>query len=227
MTPAPSEGSFTRRLTATLNRLLDEGGDQRILTARLVEEMNQGCEMHAHLYDRFKRDDGRVVQLKPLTKQSKRETKRLASDFKKQPGEEAGVTLRFSLQDSQVSKKKIEDWAKELIRACKAAGISPRRIDWVKMEKNNPGQRLQRLVHDIVSQDRKSSPRRRFQQAIQTVIMQNRLPSSRVAKRPRSTESSPVMPKRRTSDRMLTPLTRSTSRLMTPESNVGEQCGIA
>lgn len=221
-TNAPGDTSFTQRLIATLDRLLDEGGDQRILTTRLVEEMNRGHEVHARLFDRFKRNDGRVVQLKPLTKQSKKETKKLASNFKLQPGEEAGVTLRFSLQDPQLPKKKIEDWAMELIQACKSVGVSLRRIDWVKMEKNNPGQRLQRLVHDVVSQDKKGNARRRFQQAVRRVIIQNRRGTGRVGKRARSKEPSPVTPKRRASDKLLTPLTQSNPRLMTPDSNFEE-----
>lgn len=222
-TPAPGESSFTQRLINTLERLLAEEGDQRILTTRLLEELNKDCEKPAHLFDRLKKNDGRHVQLKPVTRRSKRETKKLAIDFKKQAREEAGVNLRFSLQEKDLPRKKIEDWAQALVHACQSVDLPIRRIDWVKMEKNNPGQRLSSIV-EIVTQNNKNSPKRRFQRAIESVIEDNRSAARKANKRNRSKDPSPLSPKRRASGKLLAPLirTRSSSRPLTPESNVGD-----
>ncbi|KAJ4370824.1 hypothetical protein N0V86_008517 [Didymella sp. IMI 355093] len=92
-TPAPGPESFSRRLVETLNRLLDEDADQRILTTRLLEEMNMRYHTPAKLHDRLHKDDGRHVQLRPISGQSKQKTEKDAKNFSLRPMEEAGLTI--------------------------------------------------------------------------------------------------------------------------------------
>ncbi|KAF2626411.1 hypothetical protein BU25DRAFT_98040 [Macroventuria anomochaeta] len=217
-TPAPCPTSFTERLVATLEKFLNDPDDQSILTTKLLEEINKDCDSPAYLFDRLKKNDNRHVQLKPLSEQTTEEAKELAIKFKNQPPEEAGVSLRFSLQKQDLSKKKIEEWAQALITACETV-VPLRRIDWVKMEKNSPGQRLQRLV-DIVHQA-KNNPRQRFRKAIETVIENNETAARRANKRSRSEDPLPVTSKRRASGNLLTPFIGLNPGPMTPESNAG------
>lgn len=187
-TPAPGPDSFSRRLIDTFNRLLDEDADQRILTTRLLEEMNKQCQTQVRLHDRLHKDDGRHVQLRPVSGQSKQKTEQDAKQFNQRPMEEAGVKLRFSLQTRDIPKKKMEKWAHELIKACDAASIPLRRIDWIKMEERHPKQ----MFRHAVKQVRRSLRRRSIQD--ENTIEDAQSPSR---KRGRSNSRSRTISKRR------------------------------
>ncbi|KZM21040.1 uncharacterized protein EKO05_0011167 [Ascochyta rabiei] len=145
-TPAPGEFSFTRSLINTLDRLWAADPDQRILTTRLLEEITRNSGGQAKLHDRLYKDDGRHVQLRPIDGQSKEQTQHDAEQFDSSPLEEAGVKLRFSLQAKDITQVKIEAWAQRLVKASQDANIPLRRIDWLRMDNNEPGQRLRNVV---------------------------------------------------------------------------------
>lgn len=216
-TPAPCPTSFTERLVFTLDKFLEDPDDQCILTTKLLEEMNRTSESPAFLFDRLGKRDNRHIQLKPVSKQTKEEAKQLAIDFMNREPEEAGVHLRFSLQTQDLSKKKIEGWAQAIVTACEMV-VPLRRIDWVRMEKNTPGQRLQRLV-DIVHQAR-NDPKLRFRRAIETVIERNEAAAGRIHKRSRSREPSPD-PSKRHAPGKLSPEDNTCTRFLTPDSCAG------
>lgn len=188
-TPAPGPNSFTNALINTLNRLLDEDPNQCILVTRLVKEINNWYGTDARLFDRLRKEDGRHVQLQPLSTRKKR-----LLPFKYEVAERAVVNLRFSLAERDLSQSAIEKWAQELISACNDGVIPIRRIDWIGMERNNPGERFRRVVEMISSDTNK--PKERFRRAVKTVIENNKEGTGQVRKRTRSDEPSPGVAKR-------------------------------
>lgn len=225
-TPAPGDRSFSRRLIDTLNGFMDEDEDQRILTTRLMKEINQtnaDCRTPVKLHDRLHKgvSDGRHVQLVRINGDSKSKTEEDAKEFKEKPNERASVMLRFSLHDPNMSQKKIETWAHRLIKACDGGDdvdVALRRIDWVRMEQTEPGQRFLSVVDTVTG----TSPREHLRKVVKTVIKNNKA-SKKPRKRTRSKDPPFAMTKRRTSGRLSVPATRSSSRPLTPESNAGSE----
>lgn len=220
-TPAPGARSFSRRLIDTLNRLLDEDESQRILTTRLMKEINQinpGFHHPVMLYDRLHRGmtDGRHVQLVQIDKDSKLKTEEDVKVSDNKPHERASVVLRFSLHDPRMTQTKIESWAHRLIRACNGdedVDVALRRIDWVEMQKTEPGDRFRNLVDIMAVQ---AGPRDHFRRIVRAVVANNRLSKKRSLP-----ELDPSLPpaKRRSSSGLSNGTTRSTSEPLTPESN--------
>lgn len=214
-TPAPGPNSFTRRLINTLDRLLDENSDQRILTTRLLEELNKKSRTQAELHDRLYKEDGRHVQLRPINGQSKQKTKQDAKAFNAKASEEAGIKLRFSLQERDMPKEKIELWAQELIKACDTAGVPVRRIDWIKMEERHPKQMFRHAVKAVRRMNRRRSIEFDDEETTET--------KPALKKRLRSNSLSPSMAKRRLKESSATSEVPSLSGLLTPQSTRGEE----
>ncbi|KAF3037639.1 hypothetical protein E8E12_005056 [Didymella heteroderae] len=158
---APGKGSFSQRLINTLNEMLDEDPDQRILTTRIMDDMNKECRFPIKLHDRLHKgkSDGRHVQLVRINDGSKKKTQNAAKRFQKRAREEARVTLRFSLYESQLSQGQIEKWAGHLVTASNStkASIPLRQIEWVRMEKS-PGGRWRDAIGTVI----KNHPAQRF-----------------------------------------------------------------
>lgn len=150
-TPAPGETSFTRSLIRTFDRLWAADSDQRILTTTLLEEIGKTSPCQAELHDRLYKDDGRHVQLTHVNVQSKEETERDAESFKSDSNdvEEAGVSLRFSLSEKDITQAKIESWGQRLIKATQDAGLPLRRIDWLRLEGNERGRRFWKVANFV------------------------------------------------------------------------------
>ena len=146
-TPAPGKTSFTRSLINTFDRLWKVDSDQRILITKLLEEMGRDSSTQAKLHDRLHKDDGRHVQLTLINGQSKEETERDAEKIESSELEGAGVKLRFSLEAKDVNQRGIERWAQHLVKATQDVGLTLRRIDWVKLESNERGQRFRNVAN--------------------------------------------------------------------------------
>jgi hypothetical protein len=223
-TPAAGKASFSRRLIDILDDMLNRNPGQRLLTTRLLAAINKDRRIPAMLHDRLHKDsnDQRHVQLVRIDGESKSKTKEDARVFNEMPKEKARVTLQFSLSEEEMSENTIETWAQQLIESCNSSSVPLRRIDWLKMEKNLPGERFSTVV-DAVNPRRKklSRGRQRFQRVISTIIQKNsrRLANSRKRSRSRDPPSSP--PKRQASSNLLTTDVSSKSRPMTPESTTG------
>ena len=221
-TPAPGIKSFTRRLINTLNDLLNKDKDQRILTTRLMKEINQiNPSLHnpVKLHDRLHKgiNDGRHVQLVRINVDSKSKTEEDARSLEKKPHEKASVLLRFSLYKPMEAQEVIETWAYKLIKACDGdddPDVTLRRIDWVKMEQTEPGKRL----YDAVAG---TSPREHLRKIIRTVIRSNNA-LGRSKKRARSKEPPSTTAKRQASGDPLVPFDKPKAEPMTPDSNAGQ-----
>jgi hypothetical protein len=231
-TPAPGKGSFTQRLVDTLNRLLKEEASQHILTTRLMEEMNKDCRLPVKLHDRLHKDahESRHVQLVRINSKTIKMTQKDVAEYKKKKVEDARVTLNFSLYNPDMPQLTIEKWAQQLVSASERAGVPLRRIDWVCLKKNKPGERLQSIVDKITDTCPAQNSSQRLRRAIGKVIKVNRSAPNGVhsteerstpKKRSRSREPSNSTPKRQASDRLTANGNRSSPRFPTPESNVG------
>jgi hypothetical protein len=232
-TPAPGKGSFTQRLVDTLDRLLKEEASQHILTTRLMEEMNKDCRFPVKLHDRLHKDarDSRHVQLVRINSKTIKMTQKDVEEYKKKKKvEEARVTLKFSLYNPDMPQVTIEKWAQQLVSASERAGVPLRRIDWVCLERNKPGDRLQFLVDTVTKNSPIHNPSQRLRRAIGKVIEDNRSALNGVhstedrsysKKRSRSREPPNSTPKRQISDKLTTNGNRSSPRFLTPESNLG------
>lgn len=218
---APGKNSFSQRLIDTLNKMLDEDLDQRILTTRIMDEMNKECRFPVKLHDRLHKgkSDGRHVQLVRINDGSKKKTQNAAKRFQKVAREEARVTLRFSLYEAALSQVQIERWAGHLVTASNStkANIPLRQIEWVRMEKS-PGGRWRDAIGAVI----KNHPAQRFRDTVNTAIENTTSEIDRPETRKR-THQQPASTgaKRQAQGLHLTPGSRSSPRFMTPESNAG------
>lgn len=158
-TVAPGDKSFTRRLINSLKSLVGGHKPQRILTTKLLATLNKHPGSSARLHDRLHSEYERHVQLTPIVKRSQQEAKEEAEAVQARLPELAAVKLRFSLQERELSQQKIENWAKELLKASKEAKIPIRQIDWVKMSETGPRDPKATFRH-VVKEALKDSRRR-------------------------------------------------------------------
>lgn len=220
-TKAPGKNSFSQRLVDTLNEMLNEDPDQRILTTRIMDEMNKECRFPIKLHDRLHKgkSDGRHVQLVRINDGSRKKTQNAVKRFQKVLSEEARVTLRFSLYDANLSQGQIEKWAGYLVTASNStrASIPLRQIEWVRMEKG-PGGRWRDAIGHVI----KNHPAQRFRDTVETAIKTNTGESIQQDTRKRSQphQGSTAL-KRQAQGLHLTPKNRPSPRFMTPESNTG------
>ncbi|KAF2125114.1 hypothetical protein P153DRAFT_434790 [Dothidotthia symphoricarpi CBS 119687] len=152
-TRAPGPDSFTTRLLDSLEGLLANGKGLHFLTTKLKNEINKPGEISSELYDRLDNHNGRHVQLAPLGERTAAEDKTLLS----RPREQAGIKLRFSLRESELSKNQIEKFAQELVKACKEANMPIRQIDWIKMKQQRPREVFRRVEKDVTRHTRRTS----------------------------------------------------------------------
>ncbi|KAF1926376.1 uncharacterized protein M421DRAFT_422713 [Didymella exigua CBS 183.55] len=216
---APGKDSFSQRLIDTLNEMLDEEPDQRILTTRIMDEMNKECRFPVKLHDRLHKgkSNGRHVQLVRINDGSKKKTQNAAKNFKGKAREEARVTLRFSLYAADLSQGQIEKWAEQLVPASNnsKANIPLRQIEWVRMEKS-PGGRWRDAIDTVM----KNRPAQRFRDTVHTALENTAIQSSRPDTRKRA-QQHPASSgaKRQAQGLHLTSVSRSSPRFMTPESS--------
>lgn len=210
--PNPNSMSLTQCLITVLNKLLDMDADQTILTSRLLEEVNKIYEKTAQLHDRLMNSDGRHVQLRRLNSQIRKVTKKLAHESKMRGTEAAVINLRFSLSERDIPQSTIEKMALALVNACMTAGAPLRRIDWVRMEEREPGERFSSIVDMVSTRRIPNRARERFRRVVRTVITNNKKAATRTNKRPRSTEPSPAMSKRQVLESSFTHIGKSSPR---------------
>lgn len=129
-TYSPGSKSFTTALIKSLNELLEEFGNRNFTTTKLLDKINTNRNPPSMLWDRLHKHE-RHVQLAPLEKKFDQVDEK---PFVFGDPEKASIKLRFSVKESELNQKQLEDLARQLPVAFEKANVPLRRIDWIKME---------------------------------------------------------------------------------------------